>query len=365
MEPLNKNLYEHLKRIFGQVRITNDGRQAQVSYAPNWTHRQGRLSASAIDWGEVYHVCCPFCCDTRYRLYLCHLWGQPDPQTRDDMLHLCACHNEKCVNTREKQKQLHALIYPYGNWAGRVEPPPKPVKQPAWQPPGAVSPPPGTPLNESHPQHPARRYLRLRGFNPEKLASDYDVLCSGPCGSCSPPLRHDRIVMPIYKLVTVLNPVSGTPVFQLALAGWQARAIGANLPDDCPKYLTAAGMKKSLLLYGLPQALTTTGPAVIVEGITDAWKIGLNAMALLGKTISAEQCNLINKHFSGRPVVVWLDSDAEKDAKLVRDAIRNTRVAAGDRSPVVMARTPAGRKDPGECNAAEVAAAIAAALQVP
>jgi DNA primase len=218
--------------------------------------------------------------------------------------------------------------------------------------------PTGRPLDELDPMHPAIRSLLKRGLDPDNLARNYGVLYCEKCLDSRPALREPRIIIPIHELVAAPEPGPTRG----RLAGWQARTAAAQPAEGTPKYLTAAGMRKSDLLYGLPLAVGTTGPVVIVEGITDVWKIGNNAVAVLGKTISHAQCDLLVRHFGGRPIVVWLDEDADVDAARMRDAIQAARASAGDWAPILVARTPAGRDDPGGCTSEQIGAVLRQAL---
>jgi len=132
------------------------------------------------------------------------------------------------------------------------------------------------------------------------------------------------------------------------LAGWQARALKDHPADGTPKYFSASGMKKNDLLYGLTKAIKTKGPVVVVEGVTDVWRLHTNGVASFGKTISPTQTKLILRHFHGRPVVILLDADAADAAIKVYEKVAGARLAAGDDSPVIIAMLPGGRKDPGE-----------------
>jgi DNA primase len=109
-------------------------------------------------------------------------------------------------------------------------------------------------------------------------------------------------------------------------------------------------MKKSRLLYGLPAALNTAGPVVVVEGVTDVWRLGTNAVAIFGKTLSMNQRDLILRHFACREIVVFLDADATQDAGNAWSALHSARAASSDVTPVVVVRPPAGLKDVGECD---------------
>jgi DNA primase len=140
------------------------------------------------------------------------------------------------------------------------------------------------------------------------------------------------------------------------LAGWQARFVG-DCPDDVPKYLSCKGMKKSQLLYGLPQAMSEPGPVVIVEGPTDVWRLGPGAVALFGKDMSLHQQQLLDHHLPGRPVVVFLDRDAQdKAAGLLQTLLNRERVT-------VLAGLPDGRDDVGDCTAEEAWQQVALALE--
>jgi len=134
------------------------------------------------------------------------------------------------------------------------------------------------------------------------------------------------------------------------LLGWQARHLD-DPETDRPKYLTARGTLKNRLLYGWPKLRETSGPILIVEGVTDMWRAGPGAVALLGKTISRDQVTLLVHPFQDRPVVVMLDNDAEEAAQKVVTAIRSGRgVFGAGQPPVVLAAVPGHKKDPGEAD---------------
>ena len=108
------------------------------------------------------------------------------------------------------------------------------------------------------------------------------------------------------------------------------------------------GMRKSNLLYGLPQAMSTSGPLVVVEGPSDVWRLGSNAVALFGKSISVPPVALLVSHFAGRPIVVVLDHDAQREAQSAVTAIRQSRTNWRDSAPVILGFPPEGAKDFGE-----------------
>ena len=142
----------------------------------------------------------------------------------------------------------------------------------------------------------------------------------------------------------------------IRLAGWQARYIG-DCPDDVPKYLSCKGLKKSQLLYGLPAAVGLQDAVVVVEGPTDMWRLGPGAVALFGKDMSLHQQELLDRFLPGRPVVVFLDRDAQdKAAELQRTLLKRGRVT-------VLAGLPDGRDDVGACTTEEAWQQVGLALE--
>ena len=348
---LNQKLFEALRLTLGEVRVSNPGEPAVVEYEPDWEYRAGRLTGEVTRWGETYCANCPFCGDIDHHLNLCHLWGVRDPRTGDRRFHLAYCQRERgCVRSQRRQWQLWSLVHKDGHDGGGARIPghqpdsiavsARPVELPRIELPSLE------PLGRLDNTHPAVSYLLGRGFSPARLSAVYGVGYSARDESARPKIYDPRIVMPIYGLGASTTGQGRRP---LVLAGWQARSIGSMTPPGAPKYLTAAGTRKGAVLYGLPLARITRGPVMLVEGVSDVWRVGPNAMALLGRSISQCQLQLLLAHFKGRPVVIWLDEDAQDAAREMAQRLRRARGAAKDRAPVVTATPPPGRADPGEC----------------
>ena len=87
---------------------------------------------------------------------------------------------------------------------------------------------------------------------------------------------------------------------------------------------------------------------MVVEGPTDVWRLGSNAVALFGKSISVPQVALLVSHFAGRPIVVGLDRDAQSEAQALVTTIRQSRMNWRDAAPVILGSPPEGAKDFGE-----------------
>jgi hypothetical protein len=343
MPKLNPDLYQALVTAFTDVSVSGDGELRQVQTLPDWQDG-GRLRSQVVTSGEQYRTNCCYCNDTRQRLYFSYEWGVRDPDGSDN-LHLVKCFNENCLASQPRQRDLLKRVYPLGRERAAGPASPLSVSPPA---PFVPALPDGilVPLDQLPDAHPAVACLRQRNFDPAAIWDTWQVqFCELSVSAKPSPSR--RLVIPIYTLEsqTVTR-----------LAGWQARYVG-DCPNDVPKYLSCKGMKKSQLLYGLPAALISQGAVVVIEGPTDVWRLGPGAVALFGKDMSLHQQQLLDRFLAGRPVVVFLDRDAQdKAAELQRTLLNRGRVA-------VLAGLPEGRDDVSDCTAEEAWQQVETALQ--
>ncbi|MCS7067386.1 MAG: DNA primase [Meiothermus sp.] len=133
------------------------------------------------------------------------------------------------------------------------------------------------------------------------------------------------------------------------IVAFTARALAK---DDNPKYLNSpetALFKKSLLLYGYPQAraaIRARGRAVVVEGLFDVialHQMGFSeAVAVLGSSLSAEQAHLLKRADAAE---LYLAFDADEAGRKATLQSLNLEIA---RSFVVYAVLLEGGKDPGD-----------------
>jgi len=133
-----------------------------------------------------------------------------------------------------------------------------------------------------------RRYLYSRGITDEMI-SRYRV------GFCYAGAYARRVIIPCF--------MNGELVY------WIARAIF----ETDKKILNPSVPKKSVVFnYDLARMYDEI---VICEGVFDAMSVGYNAVALLGKSISEEQCYMLAKMNAEnrKKFVICLDSDAWKD----------------------------------------------------
>ena len=360
--PLNPTLFHQLQAQFGELRVSNAGQEQIARRTPD-PMRPGRFITQASQRGEQYACCCPFCGDDRFRLYVSYLCGEKDPMTGRRNYRLWCCQNEKCHQSEANQQVFRSrLSLPIGRRRACRAAIATPAAAP--QPPRPITLPENLiPITALPPTHPEAAYIVQRGFDLEELYRTWNVGFCDSSVQCRPPVPN-RIIIPVYKPAQMF---SATPDAALTLGGWQARLVPGLEPlaSSAAKYLSAEGMQKAELLYGLHWAIQTTGPVYVVEGPTDCWRIGPGAVALFGKTLSATQKLLLVHHFAGRPFIVMLDPDAYEAAQRVQDELYLARGASAGENRVVLVDLPPGREDPADCTREEIFAVAAEALRQP
>jgi hypothetical protein len=291
-------LHMRLAEEFGRVVIARAGEGAAACMVPG--PRGERVEFLENLEGEYYRVNCPYCNDTRQRLWVNHRWGVGFKEyTGHDFGWAVHCYNEDCLSDWQRRKLLKERIYHMHSryrgqhiqiLEGQLE---APITGPV-QDPGTL-----TPVDQLHPGHPAAHYLTTRGFDLQYLAKYYRV---SYCSQALPAFKgaEGRIIVPILQDGEQLN--------------WQGR----HIPDvdwkktGIAKYYNCPGVSKRSLVYGLDDAKGMPF-AIIVEGVTDVWAIGAGALGILGKTMSPHQLNkILEEDFT--TAIVMLDADARDNA---------------------------------------------------
>ncbi len=382
---LNERLYNKLVKVFQKVHVTNRGCGVTILETVEWSHGILRKrSQFAPGSHEEYAVDCPFCGDKKHRLSFHYLWATEDYLSHQLRLHLVNCHNEDCVRNSDARRELYDMLFRKhwdnddceiavtpdlirrgvnGNPAGlgrrgkpaHDKPLPPPIKRSERRP----LPDPLFAIIDKAVPNEAKDYLRARGFNLHELWARWRVLYCPEDLESVPALRQPRIIAPIY---------SPQPTMQIqerpTLAGWAARLAYELDPEErVRKYLFRLGMAKSELLYGWPGPIQRRGPIVACEGMTDVWRLGCNAVALLGKVASQLQQELLIQAAERRPLVVFLDNDAKKEAEKLVNLLRQRRRNIGEDHATVLATPPPGIKDVAELSRADAWQCIAAALR--
>lgn len=148
------------------------------------------------------------------------------------------------------------------------------------------------PLEERH-----IKYLLKRGFDPEQLQHDWDILGTGPISKLDKINYSNRILAPIYwdgKEVT-----------------FQARSISDK---SSMRYLACPEdreiIKHKHIIYGRQDMWKDT--IICVEGITDVWRFGFNAICTFGIKYTNYQVRLIASTFK-RVIVIFDDERQAQD----------------------------------------------------
>lgn len=306
---LNPLLFCRLEEEFGHVTVTNEGLGMVTRYGQDVM--TGRTRLSVISSGEYYRVNCGFCNDTRGRLWINHRWGVEDVVTGSRNLWLAICYNEDCLGEWGRSQELYDRIYtkfknanvraaPIILNAGAIET----ARLEQVDLPGQV-----VPLRELPIHTRVAQYLLTRGYSLTELADKYQL---GLCVDADQKygMANGRIVIPI--------------IMEGMTVGWQCR-----YPGDLdwkragfPKYYSRPSMPKRLMLYNYDNAVKSTY-VVICEGPSDVWSVGDAGVAIMGKTISDDQCMRIHANWSGGAVLVMLDGDAFEEMQTIMTRLNN------------------------------------------
>jgi hypothetical protein len=319
---LNPVLYSALCELFGNspyevVNAGDEGEFTTPQRKKNCRAARSRLYASVGRWGECYRFDCPECADTRGRLYVSHLseriYKGTNPSGTFFFGHVYHCKNEGCNLTSyfrsiklDPEKALY-VSKPTAHIKYMVRPTAFPqVTFPI--------------ISDEVPEY-AREYLWERGFNPVEMHNKYDVRFV-PKGTVYYKNESPDIPKEEWEAVEFYEDRLLIPIIQgRRIISWQARSF----KKDCTqyKYLFPVGCKKSHYLYNMDNALFSEN-VVIVEGVTDVWRIGPGdnagaprAVALFGKSLSQQQLWMMQHlwGYDGRCVILL---DPEEEATMIK-----------------------------------------------
>ncbi len=168
-------------------------------------------------------------------------------------------------------------------------------------------------------------YLEKRNFDPVYLKKKYSLLNGGYFGDYS-----FRIIAPIF-----LNH---------HMVSYQGRAYH---PLVLPKYKACNSLDEVIhhkfIVYNHDNVKNKR--AIIVEGITDVWRIGDGAVALFEQSYTISQVMFIVKNYD--EVFILFDSDAQESAKKLANHLTGL-------CRVNIINLPEGVKDPGELSLDDV-----------
>jgi|2_EtaG_2_1085320.scaffolds.fasta_scaffold00387_20 hypothetical protein len=162
------------------------------------------------------------------------------------------------------------------------------------------------------------KYLTSRGFNIAQLSTNWNIHLGGVTGA-----YKFRIVIPVY--------------YKHKIVSYVARDVTG---EQDPKYLNMPNVNLKDYLYGYDSCVGDS--VVVVEGITDVWRLGMGvAVATLGTQTTLAQISLLRKF---KKVIILFDrgEDAQKEA----DKIKQTLLVLG--VSVVNEHLPEGVEDPAD-----------------
>lgn len=333
VNPLNPTLYALLEHKFGEVRVANAGAAARVQRFQD--PRTNKIVTRSSGWGEYYCVCCPFCREPNFKLWINHLYGATcNAKTgRRNDTYLATCYRNGCTEKEGRLAQLEDLIFGPGTTMRRnmvIRPGVVTDANTELDLPGDI-----LALESLPPYHPAIEYLTSRQFDIGELSSIFNV---GVCTEASQRYRmmNGRIFIPAY--------------FNGKLVTWQGR-LSREARSGEIKYYTQG--RKSQALYNYDVAAKEES-VVLVEGAPSVWRLGRGAVCLFGKTLSQWQENTIATTWAGKPVFVMLDCDAQKELEqaVMQLCQHNLQVV-----PVVLPDS----RDPADYSRAELHGILSAA----
>lgn len=143
------------------------------------------------------------------------------------------------------------------------------------------------------------QYLEGRNFDPYDLIYKWNLLAGGPYGS----QRH-RIIAPITYNNTIVS-------YQ-----------GRDITDKSDMKYKACKMEKEMIhhksiLYGIDHA---KGSCILVEGITDVWRLGYGAVASFGTSMLKSQICLLAERFE-KVFTMFDNGPFDKDAQNAAEKI--------------------------------------------
>ena len=324
MQRLAPWLFHRLEQLFGVVRVANEGEPAVGRIVTDPVSGKQRWEVES--WGETYRVCCPFCADRKFHLWLPHVFGSPDPANPQYRIYNCGvCFRRQCLKVPDNRRQFREWIMSGVGLSDAALP--RIVEEGAAVPLRQVEPPGRVlPLDSFPDDHPVIRYLASRRFTRDVLRPfGVGVLC-WTHGNRYPSFLNGSIYIPIW--------------FQGVHVGWQCRHPRG--------YYTMPGLKKGRLFYNWDNSCDLPF-IVLMEGVTDVWRFGNGAVALLGKDFSRRRLELLCEN-PNRLVVICLDAD-DPDAAEKAMEIERQIVAAG--LPTKRVRLPEG-KDPASLETGEL-----------
>lgn len=235
---------------------------------------------------------CPFCTGSpglhlgfnlQHKFFRC--WRCGWHSTVDTLIELCR------VSSEQARQLYYELGASGGPFVPRVDKTSRLINLSRYKRPTDVG-----PLRPSH-----KRYLAGRGFDPEKIEAEWHVCSTGPLAYLDNIDYRYRLFIPI--------------VWNDREVSFQCRDVTGKSDIKyraCP--LDREAMHHKNILYGRPDCWGSR-VGIAVEGVTDVWRLGAQAFAVLGIEYKIEQVVLIKKFFDRIAIVFDGDRQAQRQAR--------------------------------------------------
>lgn len=337
----NPRLYHALEQMSGQVVIHNEGMAVELRdpvVSTPATRQQGEKfisSEQVVHGGEYYAINCPFCGDTRQRLYFSHAWNarmQVDGLWVRFSRGLAICYNENCLHDRDNRFLIARTIENAMAMSGGHVTIEATHSEGYDRPSSRIELPTGLLVNETQVPSYVTDYLHSRYLDPDELARKWQVQVA---------------MIPIYNMPALLLPV----YHNRELMFWQARYIGecretfAGDGKTKPRYFNPSASKKSWNLYNLDLA-SRSSTVVLVEGIFDVFAVGDPAVAMFGKKPSTAQERMLFALWRHGKLIWIPDRDDPEALGIARERVEEWNLRGFFEQGAHILELPSG--DPGD-----------------
>lgn len=331
--------------------------------------KYGRVRPGNGKHGRELQICCPYCVSTGLR--------------HDTNYHLSINVNTGAYHCFRCNAKGHAgmLLGLYEVWSSSdrgSSRPVAPVDRAIPSPHNAAAGGSLVSVDTLPEDHPAIRYLKYsrdRAFDPAQICVEFGYTAGPVVNSgvmyCDNGNKFMKGRFDTSR--TLVFPVYANTGDMLKVVGWQSRLLydpKKLSPAECaalrfptkadgsydrpPKYFTAPGFDKGEYLYNVVNARRFSY-VVVCEGVFDAMSVGPCAVALLGKSATAHQLDMLKAYW--KEVILLLDpGSADADIAYISGELSSTVYTV-----VVKLQ---GYKDAGDCPRPELWRQIAAAREL-
>lgn len=156
---------------------------------------------------------------------------------------------------------------------------------------------------------PYKHYLEKRRFDPDKLEKEWGLKQTGPVSFLDSISYNHRLIIPIY--------------WDEKMVSFQARDITGKAPLKylaCPKRREKIHHKN--IIYGRQEAWEDAKGVIVVEGVTDVWRLGKYAAATFGIEFKMEQVLALSKIHDRFFIVFDEEPQAQKQARILATKLK-------------------------------------------